>query len=251
MHALFSTLISYFLSPFNWILVLIAIAIFFTRRPKIRRWYLLSALLIFLVFGNQALIDFYANRWQPAPMVMTPGKTYSCGIVAGGFASPDGKAKGFFNATADRFIQALKLYKQGYISHILVSGGNGKPGSKTFREGAFVKQELIAMGVPDSVIMVEDRSNNTADNAANANEILKANKLSPPYLLISSAHHLPRAMLLFEKAGVVTEPFPCNYFAGRNKLDFSSFIPSLGGLFTWETYLKETFGYVYYKHFKK
>lgn len=250
MHQLFSSIVSYFLSPFNWLLLLLVIA-FFTRRPKIRRWYLVAAFLVFLVFGNEALLDYYASRWQPSPMSFTPGKTYSCGIVAGGFASPDGEGKGFFNATADRFIQVLKLYKQGTITHILVSGGNGKPDSKDFREGAFVKEELKTMGVPDSVIMVEDRSNNTADNAVNSKHILSERKLPPPYLLISSAHHLPRAGLLFAKVGVATEPFPCNYFAGRSKLGFSSFIPSLGQLSTWEVYFKETFGYIYYRYFKK
>ena len=206
---------------------------------------------IFLVFSNPVLVNWYADHWQPARKEIPAGKIYSCGIVAGGFASEDGQRKGYFNATADRFIQALKLYKQGTITHILVSGGNGKRDSKNFREGAWVENELLAMGVPDSAVLVEDRSNNTADNALNAKRIFDSTGLKPPYLLISSAHHLPRAMLLFKKMGVQTEPFPCNYIAGNSRISLSSFIPRPGVLYTWEFYFKETFGYAWYKYFKK
>lgn len=61
------------------------------------------------------------------------------------------------NSTADRFIQAVKLYRLGIIKHILVSGGNGKTDDNHFREGAWVKGELKTFGVPDSSIFVEDR----------------------------------------------------------------------------------------------
>jgi len=172
---------------------------------------------------------------------------YSCGIVPGGFASPDALGNGYFNATADRFIQAEKLYKQGNISHILISGGNGKINDETFREGSWVKSELIAMGIPDSVIFTEDQSNNTSDNAVFAKQILDSFGLKPPYLLITSAQHIPRASLLFKNAGVITEPFPCSYIAGRSSFSFSSLIPRPSVLLTWDIYLKETVGYAWYK----
>ncbi len=250
MHQIASTFISYFLSPFNWIILLVVVS-FVVQRRAVKRFCRILALVIFLIFSNQALIDWYADQWQPEPAVLGAGKVYSCGIVAGGFASPDEDNKGYFNATADRFIQALKLYKQGKINHILISGGNGKASSKGFREGAWVKNELITMGVPDSVVFVEDRSNNTADNAANARKILDTMHLRPPYLLISSAHHLPRAMLLFQKKGVLTEPYPCNYIAGRRRFSLASFVPRFGLLYTWELFMKEAMGFTLYRYFKK
>jgi uncharacterized SAM-binding protein YcdF (DUF218 family) len=180
-------------------------------------------------------------------VVIRPGSTYSCGIVLGGFASTDANENGYFNATADRFIQAVKLFKLGNIKHILICGGNGKKVKKNFREAAWVKGELTAMGIPDSVIFFEDRSNNTFDNAFYAKQILDSVKLNPPYLLITSAHHIPRASLLFNNAGVVTVPFPCNYNSGRGSFSFSSLLPKLTVLSGWNPYLKEAAGYFWYK----
>ena len=244
MYQAASSVISLFLSPFNWIIIL-TVTGYFLRKPLSKKICRILALCIFLLFSNSWLLDWYAKKWQPAPVVIR-GNVYSCGIVPGGFASPDANENGYFNPTADRFIQAVKLYKLGEIKHILISGGNGKVDKKNFREGVWVKGELTAMGIPDSVIFVEDRSNNTSDNAIYAKQILDSLHLKPPYLLITSAHHIPRASLLFKNAGIPTVPFPCNYIAGRGDFSFSSLLPQPANLTAWNIYLKEAAGYFWY-----
>lgn len=153
----------------------------------------------------------------------------------------------YFNGAADRFIQAFKLYKAGEIQHILVSGGNSKRKHKTFKEATWVKQELVSMGVPDSEIFTEDYSKNTMDNAINSKKILDSLHLQPPYLLITSAYHMPRAALLFNKAGIITDPYSCNYWAGYDGFSFALLLPQLNALNKWESLLKETIGYYSYK----
>jgi uncharacterized SAM-binding protein YcdF (DUF218 family) len=246
MHQVASAVLSFLLSPLNWIILLL-IAGYFLRKALLKKICRIVALCIFLLFSNEWLLDWYAKKWQPAPVVISTGIAYSCGIVPGGFASPDADDNGYFNATADRFIQVVKLYKLGVIKHILISGGNGKIESKNFREGHWVKGELISMGIPDPVIFVEDKSNNTFENAMYAKQILDSVQLKPPYLLITSAHHVPRASLLFKNAGILTVPFPCSYIAGRGNFSFPSLLPELGVLGTWDLYLKEAAGYLWYK----
>lgn len=246
MHQFASMVLSFLLTPFHWIILLILAAYFF-RSTSIKRYCRIGAVVIFLIFSNQWLLDNYARSWQPPPAVIAPGVVYSCGIVPGGFASPDLEGNGFFNVSADRFLQALLLYKTGHIKYILVNGGNGKEELASFREAGWAKQQFIKSGVPDSAILVEDRSNNTAENAANAKKILDANQLAPPYLLVSSAHHIPRATVLFKNAGIPTIAFPCSYMAGRGLNTFASLVPRLEVLTTWPAYLKETAGYLWYK----
>ena len=246
MHAIISSIISFFLSPFNWVVTLVVAGLLFRKKSR-KKVCLVAALCLFVVFGNKWLLDTYIRNWQAAPVVLQAGKVYSCGIVAGGFASPDAEAKGYFNSAADRFIQIMRLYKTGHIKNIIVSGGNGKPGAKTFREGAWVKGQLLLMGVPDSVVFIEDQSSNTADNAVNTKKILDSLHLAPPYLLVTSAYHIPRASLIFHKAGLDVEPFPCNYTDGMGANDWSDFIPRPSVLMGWDTYLKETVGYWWYK----
>jgi len=246
MHQLASSVLSFFLSPFNWIIILL-IAAYFLHKPSLRKACKILALSIFLVFGNQWLLNLYAKNWQPPPAQLNPREFFSCGIVPGGFASPGPGGNGYFNSTADRFIQVVKLYKLGQIKHILISGGNGKVEEKSFREGEWVKGELKAMGIPDSVIFVEDRSNNTADNAKYAKQILDSLQLQPPYLLITSAFHMPRALLIFRKSGLKTVAFPCNYTSGMGSFSGWDLLPTPSVLLGWDTYLKETAGYLWYK----
>lgn len=247
MHQLLSTVLSFLLSPFNWIVFLL-IAGYLVRKRSLKKGCYILSLCIFLVFGNDALFNWYAKAWQPKPVAINPTLQYSCGIVPGGFASPDAEGNGYFNSTADRFIQAVKLYKVGEIKHILISGGNGKTNDNNFREAAWVKGELITFGIPGSVIFIEDKSNNTKDNAIYSKQILDSLNLKPPYLLITSAFHIPRAALLFNKTGVPVDPFPCNYTAGKGKFAFWDLIPAFSTLLSWDTYLKETVGYFWYKY---
>lgn len=246
MHRLASFISSLILSPVYWILILVT-ASFLFRNKRIKKASRIAALCIFLIFSNPVILSWFAKKWQGPRGIINPAKVYSCGIVLGGFASMDAEEFAYFNGSADRFIQVLKLYKVGEIQHILISGGNGNQEKKGFQEAAWVKNELTVMGVPDSVIFIEDKSTNTADNAINSKKILDSIHLKPPYLLVTSAYHIPRATLLFNKAGVATEPFACNYSAGNGAVNFSSFLPRLWVLGTWETYLKEAAGYWWYK----
>jgi uncharacterized SAM-binding protein YcdF (DUF218 family) len=243
MHQFASAVLSWVLSPFNWLVVLLLIA-WIVKKRSLKKTALIFAAALFIVFGNQWLFNWYVKKWQPAPVAVNPALHYSCGIVPGGFASPDENANGYFNSSADRFIQAVKLYKLGEIQHLLISGGNGKTDENNFQEAAWVKGELLTFGIPDSVIFIEDQSNNTKENAINSKLILDSLHLRPPYLLITSAFHMPRAALLFKKAGLPVDPFPCNYTAGRGNSTLSDLIPGLSVMMSWNVYLKEAVGYV-------
>lgn len=246
MHQFASAVVSFLLSPWNWILILLVAAWIFKKRG-LKRFCIILCVGLFIVFGNAALLNGYAKMWQPVPVAASSLPEYSCGIVAGGFGSPDAKGNGYFNSTADRFLQAVKLYKLGKVKHLLISGGNGKMDDNNFREAAWTKGELKTFGIPDSAIFVEDRSNNTQENAANSKLILDSLHLQPPFLLITSAFHMPRAALVFRKAGVPVDIFPCNYTTGRGPFSFWDLLPDPSVISGWDPYLKETVGYWWYE----
>ena len=239
MHALVSNIAGYIFSPLCWIAVLCVLGYFFSKKSFKKVCYI-SAIAILLLFGNGFLLNEYAKSFQPNAPVLTPTDKYTCGIVAGGFASPAQDGTGYFNSNADRFIQAAKLFKQGHIQYILVSGGNGKQQMASFKEGAFVKEQFIILGITADRILIEDKSTNTKENAVNSRVLLDAVGLKPPYLLISAAHHLPRARLLFKKAGLNVTPYPCAYIAGVGIASAWDFLPNISVLLTWNVFLKET-----------
>ena len=226
-------------SPLTWLIVLL-LAGYFVTRKKLKRVCYLLALVVFLIFSSPALYNQYARWYQPKPVALPENVHHSFGILVGGFGSVDADGSGYFNSSSDRFLQTVKLYKTGIIDHILISGGNSKKNDKGFGEGKWAKQEMIQFGVPDSVILVEDRSDNTKDNAANSKKILDSLLARPPYVLITSAFHLPRAKRLYEQAGMKIIGFPCNYTEGRGPFNYSELIPSVGMLDNWSRYVKES-----------
>jgi len=246
MHYFLSSILAWMLTPLNWLIVLVCLG-FLSKTADRRKKFAIAAGIVFLLFSNNWLLMSYAQFWQKVDLQKAQSRIYSSAILLGGFGSPGADEDGYFNATADRFIQTVKQYKLGKIKHILISGGNGKKEVAAFNEASWAKKELVVMGIPDSVIIFEDVSTNTADNASIAKKILDSLQLAPPYLLITSAHHMPRASLLFKKAGVNTHPLSCNYISGNEKYQWKDCIPRADVLFNWGFYLKETFAYWLYR----
>ena len=79
------------------------------------------------------------------------------------------------------------------------------------------------------------------ENAAYTSQSLGQSHLAPPYILVTSAFHMRRAMYIFKKAGVNVIPYPCNYLSGNTRsLDFiDSITPDAYSLWTWNFYIKE------------
>lgn len=245
MHQFLSSVLSLVLSPFNWIVVLL-IAAWLLKKRKVKKALLIFSLCLFVIFGNAFLLNVAVKNYQPAKASIDTLAVYSCGIVPGGFASVDTDSEGYFNSSSDRFIQAVKLFKLKKITHMLISGGNGKTEDADFKEAAWVKNELVQFGVPDSLIFIEDRSNNTRDNALNSKRILDSLHLPPPYLLITSAFHLPRAKITFQNAGLPVDGFPCNYSEGMDSFSWDDLLPRPSVVLGWDRYLKEAVGYLWY-----
>ncbi|MGZ3767814.1 MAG: YdcF family protein [Mucilaginibacter sp.] len=224
-------------------MIFLLVALFF-KNPKVKRWSLIASFLVLIVFSNPYLLFQFAKRWDVAPGELKKGKVYSAAIILGGFTSEDKNGKGFFNKHADRLIQGMRLKTIGKVSHIFMSGGNADIQPDQFTESAWVKVVLKEFNFPDSTILIEKKSRNTAENAAYTKESLAKAHLSPPYLLVTSAFHMRRAVYIFKKAGVDVIPSPCNYLIGNTGgLSFlEGMTPDAEILTDWGFYLKEVFG---------
>lgn len=248
MFFIFSKLLVIFIYPFTWILALLIAAVL-VKKPVLKRSFLIIATALSLVFSNPFLLDQFAKRWDIALVPLKNSGAYSCVIVLGGFTGEDANGNGFFNTAADRFIEGLKLITTGKASHILITSGNGNLLHDKFAEADWVQTQLKAFNVPDSCVLIEDKSRNTLENAAFSKTILEARHLPPPYLLVTSAFHMRRSLGIFKKAKLDVIPYPCNYMAGNGKTSPDSFIPKADALWTWNFYVKEVIGTLV-NHFK-
>ena len=249
MFFIFSKVLSFLMNLLLWVFAFLLTAIF-SRNVKRVRKFLIAGIIVLYVFSNSLLINLVSWCWDIRDTDAQAGKKYTCAIVLGGFNSDDGNGGGFFNAAADRFIQGVRLQKTGRVSHLLISGGNGLLIPSGFKEADWVREQLREMQVPDSCVLTESKSRNTIENATFSKTLLQKDKLKGPYLLVTSAFHMRRSMMIFKKQGVDVIAYPCNFYSRRFSVSVDDFLPNAGALASWSTYIKEVIGYVVTCYFK-
>ena len=203
-----------------------------------------------LFFTNPFIINKLILAYQPKKVTLRTDENYSAGILLGGFAGMNKTDhQTYFSEQSDRFIQAMLLYKTGHIKKIIVAAGDGSVFNRgDFREGDFVQKQLISMGISATDIAVDRNSRNTAENAINAKKIIDSLRLSPPYVLITSALHIPRAQKTFTKAGIEVIPYPAAFFVRPpdSVVPTDYILPSANALKNWDMYLREITGSLMY-----
>lgn len=244
MFFILSKLLINFIYPTTWIGISLLFALILKNQAAKKRC-LLIAFTLFIVFTNPFLLNSFARYWDIDEK--TAGQHYSCAIVLGGFISEDKNGNGSFNGASDRFIQALKLKLSGRVDYLLFTGGNASLMPGKFRETAWLSTEMHQFTISNKDVLIEKQARNTLENAKFTKLLLKTKQLPQPYLLVTSAFHMRRSLHTFKKAGLNVVPYSCNYIAGNNRLSFASFIPDVGALSNWNTYIKEVVGFVVYR----
>jgi len=126
------------------------------------------------------------------------------------------------NATAAqryRTQRAAVLWHEGRAPNIICTGGT--PWYADRSEADACKEILIADGVPEDAIFLENRSRSTQENALYSREIMEAHGWTTA-VVVSDRYHLLRANWLFNSAGITafTTPSSVAYLGlftyGRN-----------------------------------
>lgn len=102
------------------------------------------------------------------------------------------------STATDRIDRAQALYLNGRAPIILLSGGalEGK-----VSEAQGMAQVLKQRGLPESALLLENESRNTYENVLLSQPLLK-HLGNPKVLVVTSALHMPRAMLVFNNLGI-------------------------------------------------
>ena len=95
---------------------------------------------------------------------------------------------GFGNFNTDIARRAAELYHQGYADKILFTGGLGRNTLGMLPEPEAVRFAKVAMecGVPESALILEDKSTNTAENIRFTHDLLA--KLGQPHDHLLGVH---------------------------------------------------------------
>lgn len=111
------------------------------------------------------------------------------------------------NNSLPRLNEGIRLWLANPGSTLIFTGAAAKTNPvSTAEAGARVAESL---GVPRSAIITLDTPKDTEEEAAAVKEAIG----DVPFLLVTSASHLPRAMIFFEKQGLHPLPAPANQMA--------------------------------------
>ena len=260
MFYILSKTLFYFLMPITWITIFLAIALF---SKKWRSKSLIACAIFFFVFTNPFLVNELYLFWETEPTPIEEVKNYEIGIVLTGMSNSGKEPKDRIYASSgiDRLLQAVRLYKEGKIKKILISGvseeinwqtGEEKSPLRTYK----YKDMLKDMCVKEQDILIESSSKNTYENAQHSRQFLETNQQVLDYntttqnqiLVITSAFHLKRALGCFKKAGLHVEGFSTDFIATERKNMFTilGLIPTEDAMAKWAKIIHELLGYMVY-----
>lgn len=106
-----------------------------------------------------------------------------------------------------RIDAALSYAEQNPESNIIASGGKGS--GETISEAECIRRYLIAHGIDENRIFLEDQSTNTEENIKYSAEIIEREGLDPSVVIATSRFHQYRASLFAQKYNLDSSPLAC------------------------------------------
>jgi uncharacterized SAM-binding protein YcdF (DUF218 family) len=216
------------LPPMPWLLLLLAVLVFWQRRWARKLLFLTFFLILALHCGpaNYALRYHLESRYPPlldprkagpydAIVVLTSGSVAATGLIP--FPSID---EHMFR----RLDEAWRLYRI-QPKPIIVSGGHVNPFTPARDENKIARDFLIKWGVPEQDVIGEEKSRDTFENALESEKLLTKRGWKR-YLLVTSAMHMPRSMLVFSSRVAEPIPAPGDFSIGAFELSPFDFLPN-------------------------
>ncbi len=248
MFFLLSKLLIVLLRPLCWILGLGIWALITKNEVRRKRLIWIMGGLAFFC-SNKILVNELARLWEVEP-AKNAHAVSGVAVILGGYAEWDAQRNRVqMSEAAERLYVPIQLYQQGKIKKFILSGGSSSVTGRTKPEAAYVKPVLLQFGIPDSAIVVEDKSRNTHENALNTAVVLKNMNVKGEVLLVTSAFHMRRSQAVFRKAGISVNPYPVHYISdyGRGYFLPDWFVPSSEALFRFDMLMKEFVGFTVYR----
>ena len=144
----------------------------------------------------------------------------------------------------DRFFGGIALFNAGKAQKLVFTGGKMPWDKSKKTEGEVLKEYAISNSIASENIFVTKDVENTADEAVAVKQLIKPCKR---IILVTSAYHMYRAKILFEREGFDVIPYKVDYKTS-NIIVFNifSFLPSSENLRTTETAFREIIGRIFY-----
>ncbi len=216
-----------FLMPLPFLLSLMALALFFlwfTRKQKTGKVIFLLSWLCLGLLSLQPVADSLLGPVENTyPTYHGQGPVNYVVVLGGGYTyNPKwAPSSNMVNNSLARLTEGFRIYRMNPGSKMIFTGAAaiGNPMS-TGQVGAMTAESL---GVPAKDIIILDQPKDTHQEAEQVAKTIG----HQPFVLVTSANHLPRAMVFFHQQGLTPIPGPANQLAIDSPLNpWERVIPS-------------------------
>lgn len=214
-----SKLLAAFLQPLTWAAVLFLLALWWLpKRPVAGRRALLAGISMSAVIGwlplPDALLRHMENQY---PIPQGSLQPYVGVVVLGGaIGIPYGEQdvrRYTLGTGAQRMTAPVALLRQYPHLLLLFSGGQSDVIAREISVADAAREFYVSMGVSPDRLLYERAARNTYENAVLSARVPGVDK-TQPWLLVTSAWHMPRSMALFQREGWNVTPYPVDYLTG-------------------------------------
>jgi uncharacterized SAM-binding protein YcdF (DUF218 family) len=246
---LFNKILPLFFLPFGVVCGLVLLALW---RKK---WW--PGLLALGVLGvcslplvSDRLMGWLETRYPEIPLASLQRE--DAVVVLGGILGPrvPGSDQTNWLDSVERFEAGVALVQAGKAGRLVFTGARFPWENRVITEGEELRKEAIARGVPAGKILVTREVDNTASEARAVAEMMKENGWKR-VILVTTGWHMPRAALLFRRAGVDCVNFPVDFRRNQKvSLNVRDFVPTAEAWQQTETAIREGYGYLFYRLFR-
>ena len=148
------------------------------------------------------------------------------------------------NGSAERLVESVMIIRKFEKAKVIFSGGSGIVNRSDIGHSQVAKLFYKKMGVDSNKIFFEDKSRNTHENIIYSKKIAKPKK-NENWLLITSAFHMKRALLIAEKNNWKFIPYAVD-FKNIKEFKLTPNLNLLSNLNSFQSGLHEWLGLVSY-----
>lgn len=137
------------------------------------------------------------------------------GIILLGGATGDGavavaRDQPVLNGAAERLTTAMALHRRMPDKPFIVSGFSGRLVPRGWNEAEITSRLFAQQGIDPAGVRFEAQSRTTAENARLTAQMVEQGE-ARPWLLVTSAWHMPRAVATFRAEGLAVLPYPVDF----------------------------------------
>jgi uncharacterized SAM-binding protein YcdF (DUF218 family) len=245
-----SKLLSAITQPLFWLSIWWLLAL--VLLPRFRRFattMLWGGMLVFGLLGfskvPSALLQSLESRFKVPSL--TSSEQYAGMIVLGGAIGNPGiyMAHGQvpLGDAAERITAPIALMRKFSNFELIFSGGEGRLVPTGTTEAELARVFYTEQGVDMNRVTLESQARTTRENAKRVAALLRE-RCKQPWLLVTSAWHMPRSMSEFQAVGCNVTAYPVDFRTGE-ETSWTEYSMA-GSLMAWQTALHEYLGMVVY-----